>query len=113
MPRTTLPPGLIEKPNGRILAQAYDPHTRKRIGKVFDSVAAAKRWKRDTESALEKGQIRVGESPSLKTAASEFMLGAGGGTIRSRSRERYRPSTLRGYKFSLDKVLPETVKEAA
>ncbi len=105
MQGTTLPPGLVQRPGGRILAQAYDPRTRKRVGKTFDSISAAKGWRRDTEVSLARGTLQAGKSPTLAVAAAEFLTGATEGTIRSRSRQRYKPSTLKRYKLGLTNTL--------
>jgi len=104
--RRKLPPGIVERPNGKFLAQPYDPRTRERVrGKTFSSVAAAKAYRRDTEAALAKCTVQAGKSPTLKQAATEFMAGAEDGTISSRAHEPYRPPTLRGYRSAFERVL--------
>jgi hypothetical protein len=102
-----LPKGMVAREKGRILVQVYDRRVGKRIGKTFDrrELAAAKSWKRDTEQAIEKGLLRAGECPTFREASAEFMRGAAEGSIRGRSGERFKPSTLRGYEFALRKTL--------
>jgi integrase len=98
-----LPAGMTDRGGGRILAQVYDKRTGKRKGKTFSKreLAAAKAWRRDTQIAIEKGALRVGECPTLRTAATMFLAGVEDGTIRSRKRERYRASTIRRYRLGL------------
>src|SRR5664280_20602 len=98
-----LPAGMTDRGGGRILAQVYDKRTGKRRGKTFSKreLAAAKAWRRDTQIAIEKGALRVGECPTLRTAATIFLAGIEDGTIRSRKRERYRASTVRRYRLGL------------
>jgi integrase len=98
---------MVAREKGRILVQVYDRRVGKRIGKTFDrrELAAAKSWKRDTEQAIERGLLRAGECPTFREASAEFMRGAAEGSIRGRSGERFKPSTLRGYEFALRKTL--------
>ena len=77
------------------------------MSKTFDTLTAAKAWKRDTETALAQGMLRANRSPTLREAATEWLAAAEVGTIQNRSRQAYRPSTLRGYKRALnDRLYP-------
>jgi integrase len=83
---------------------------RKRIRKLFrgqGAKEAAKRWKRDAEAAVERGELRAPTATTVREAADAFMAGAKDGSIPTASGGRYKPATLRGYRVGLDKrVLP-------
>jgi integrase len=102
-----LPKGITYRDDGKLLARVYSKQDGRRLGKVFarGELSAAKSWCRDTKVALEKGTIVTGESPTLRTAAQTFLGGIEDGTIRTRSRQRYKASTVRRYRLSLDKCL--------
>jgi hypothetical protein len=104
-----LPPGIARRPNGRLQAQVWSARDGRRLSRTFakNELPAAKAWKRDMEAALAKGLIaaRAHESPTLRTAAAMFLAGAESGIIRTRSRQRYKPSTIARYRRALDRHL--------
>jgi integrase len=91
-------------------ATVYSKRDRKRIRKLFHGYGAkdaAKRWKRDAEGAVERGELRAPTATTVREAAEAFMAGAKGGSIPTASGGQYKPATLRGYRVGLDKrVLP-------
>jgi integrase len=99
-----LPPGITRRKDGRLLAQVFVRRGRGRKGKVFGprAVAAAKAWKRETEVALSRGEITAGAVPTLRKASEVFLAGIEDGTIRTRSRTPYKPSTIARYRRALD-----------
>jgi integrase len=105
--RPMLPKGITYRRDGRLLAQVYSKRDGRRLSKVFHrrELAAAKAWRRDTQVALAKGALVVGESVTLRKAWEVFLAGMEDGTIRTRSRQLYKPSTIRGYKLSMDRQL--------
>ncbi|UGS35630.1 Tyrosine recombinase XerC [Capillimicrobium parvum] len=85
-------------------ANVWDNRARKRIRKSFTTLSAAKQWRRDASTALERGGADLHADPSSRTlaeAADEFIAGARSGAVRSRSGTSYRPSTVRGYERCL------------
>jgi integrase len=102
-----LPKGITRRADGKLLAQVWSKRDQKRINKIFGrrQVAAAKAWRRDTRVALAKGVIIAGEAPTLRKAAETFLSGAKNGTIRTRSRTAYKPSTIARYRRALDQHL--------
>jgi integrase len=102
-----LPPGITRRKDGRLLAQVFVRRGGKRKGKVFGprALAAAKAWKRETEVALTRGEITAGVSPTLRKASEVFLAGMEEGTIRTRSRTHYKPSTIARYRRALDQHL--------
>lgn len=104
-----LPAGITLRRDGKLLARVYSRQDGRRLSKVFArrELAAAKAWCRDTKVALDKGTIVAGETYTLRRAAELFSAGIEDGTIRTRSRQRYKPSTIRRYHLALDRqVLP-------
>lgn len=70
--------------------------------------AAAKAWRQDAAGELRRGRLRAPTSTTLKEAAEAFLAGARDGSIRSRSGDAYKPSTIRSYEASLRlRVLPD------
>jgi integrase len=102
-----LPPGITRRADGKLLAQVFIRRGRRRKGKVFGprQLAAAKAWKRETEVALSRGEITAGVSPTLRRASEVFLAGMEDGTIRTRSRTTYKPSTVARYRRALDQHL--------
>lgn len=104
MPRDEkLPRGISRRRDGKLLARVWSKRDNKRISKVFASreLATAKAWRRDTMVALNRGELVAGDSPSLRRAAELFLAGVEEGTIRTRSRGRYKPATIARYKRAL------------
>lgn len=105
-----LPKGITRRDDGKLLAQVYSKRERRRISKVFGAkrIAEAKAWQRATRVGLDRGEIVAGESPSLRRATTMFMEGVEDGTIRTRSRQRYKAATIARYRRALDAyLLPE------
>lgn len=88
-------------------ANVYSKRDGRQIRKCFPTLAAAKSWRADALSALNRGQLRAPTRTTLREAADEWLAGAREGTVRSRNGRVYKPATLRGYERALDKrVLP-------
>jgi integrase len=102
-----LPPGISLRPDGKLLAQVWCKHQGRRISKIFAAreLAAAKVWRRDTMVALDHRERDAGRSPRIREAAIAFLAGAESGTIRTRSRQAYKPATIARYRRALDRWL--------
>ena len=68
----------------------------RRIRKTFPTLAAAKAWRADATVAVGRGTMRAPTPTKLRDAWTEWEDGAEAGTIRNRSGDPYKPSTLRG-----------------
>lgn len=76
--------------------------------KTFPTLAAAKAWKRDVDRAHERGELTGDRAPTLHEAAGGWLDLAERGVVLARGDRPYRPSTLRGYRRSLEaELLPE------
>src|SRR4051794_39702693 len=88
-------------------AHVYDARARRRIRKTFPTVSEAKAWRRDAMTALSRGTMKAPTKQTLREAADAWIAGAREGTIRTRSGDPWKPSTLRGYEAALRRqVLP-------
>src|SRR5207244_4442219 len=66
-----------------------------------------KRWRAETQVALDQGRVRAPTKITVAQAAQAWLAAAQAGVIRTRSGDRYRPSALRSYQQSLHRhVLP-------
>ncbi|MFN8160609.1 MAG: tyrosine-type recombinase/integrase [Solirubrobacterales bacterium] len=82
-------------------AAVWSPRDRRRIRKTFPTLAAAKRWRADAESAVGRGSLRASRKVTLRDAAEEWLAGVEAGTVRNRSGDPYKPSVRRSYEESL------------
>jgi integrase len=88
-------------------ASVWSRRERKRISKAFPTEAAAKQWRADAQGAVRRGTMRAPSPTTVREAAEEWLAGARDGSIRSRSGDEYKPSTIRGYAEALRlKLLP-------
>jgi len=88
-------------------AWVFSTRDGKKLCKTFRNLSEAKGWRVDAGSAVRKGTLRSPSRITLREAASEWLIGAEDGLIRTRSGDEYKPSALRSYKASLERVLPE------
>lgn len=72
-----------------------------RVSRTFPSHAAAKGWRDDARSALRRGTLVVGKSPTLRDAGKECVELMRAGVLRTRSGDPYKPSTIRAYDDAL------------
>lgn len=77
----------------------------KKIRKTFTGTgakAAAKLWRADVVKGVSDNRRRAPEQITLRAAATAWLEAAESGEIRSRTRQPYKPSTLRGYRHDLE-----------
>lgn len=99
-------PGIETRPDSKGVTRyrgiASDKATRKLIrGPWTASLAAAKSWRRDAMSAIEKGTLSADRGMKLADAIEQFLAGAEPGHVRNRRGASYKPSALRGYRYHL------------
>jgi integrase len=89
-------------------ASVYSKRDGKKIRKVFAREAEAKSWRADALYALARGGLRAPKPTTVREAWEEWYEGAGAGTVRNKSGDRYKPSSLRDYERNMRlRVLPE------
>lgn len=88
-------------------AQVFDARVGRLIKKSFPSLAEARTWRQDATVAVRKGTLSATRLPRLGEAGAAWVAAAEAGTIRNRSGDLYKPSSIRGYETSLRlRVLP-------
>ena len=89
-------------------AQVFSALDQRTIRKTFRSLAEARSWRSETQSALRRGTLRAPTRTTLEEAAEAWIAGARAGVVRTRSGDPYKPSALRAYELSLRKrIIPE------
>ncbi|MGH2857537.1 MAG: tyrosine-type recombinase/integrase [Solirubrobacteraceae bacterium] len=69
--------------------------------KTFPTEAAALRWREDARVDLRRGVLVAARPVVLREFAEAWLSGAKDGSIRNRSGDRYKPSSIRGYEQAL------------
>lgn len=89
-------------------ANVWNPRTRKLMRKSSQSRAEVEGWHADATAALRRGTLSEPSTVTVSEAAEAWLAGVRAGSIRNRSGDRYKPSTVRGYERALRlRVLPE------
>ncbi|MEP6978090.1 MAG: site-specific integrase [Thermoleophilia bacterium] len=91
-------------------AWVFDRRSGAKVRKTFPTPAAAKSWRSDALSQLNRGRLAPTTRKTLREAAEAWQVGAEADppVILTRSGRRYKPSVLRGYEADLrNYVLPE------
>jgi integrase len=89
-------------------AWVYSKRDGKKIRRTFGRESEAKLWRADALVQLSKGAMRAPKPTTLREAWKVWLDAAKAGTVRNRSGERYKPSTLRSYETAMRlRVLPE------
>jgi hypothetical protein len=89
-------------------AQAWSSRDGRTIRKTFATLADARAWRAEAQSALRRGVMRAPTRTTLAQAADDWLAAARAGVVRTRSGETYKPSALRSYEQALRlKVIPE------
>ncbi|HVC06148.1 MAG TPA: site-specific integrase [Solirubrobacterales bacterium] len=82
-------------------AQAYSRRDGKTLRKTFPTLAAAKAWRADAQSAIRRGTLRGPSDITIAEACDAWEKGVREGSIRNRSGDPYKPSVIRGYSQSI------------
>ncbi len=95
----------ITKRGNKYRGEAYDRSTGKRITKTFPTESAAKAWRRDTQVALARGEIRAVRPTLVREAWADWIERARSGVVRARGGSQYKPGVLRSYEHSFKRRL--------
>jgi integrase len=92
-----------ERCNCRRVYQAaiWSARDARRIRKHFDSLSDARSWRAQSYSSLRRGELRAPSTMTFAEAAALWLAGARAGSIRTRSGDVYKPSTIRSYRQAL------------
>lgn len=89
-------------------ASVYLRREKRKVRKVFATLAEARSWRHDAGAAAGKGTLRAPSRLTLDQAAEAWLRGARSGAIRNRSGDAYKPSAVRSYEIALRlRVLPD------
>ena len=82
-------------------AAVWSARDAKRMRKHFDSLSDARSWRADSYGKLRRHEMRAPSAMTFGEAAALWLLGVRAGSIRTRSGDRYKPSTIRSYELAL------------
>ena len=82
-------------------AAVWSARDAKRIRKHFDSLTDAKSWRADSYGRLRRREMRAPSAMTFGEAAELWLVGVRAGSIRTRSGDIYKPSTIRSYEQAL------------
>jgi integrase len=89
-------------------AEVWSARDGKKIRKDCRTLAEAKAWRADAMREIRLGTRRASAPLTVAEAAETWLTGARAGSIRNRSGDEYKPSSIRGYEEALRiRVLPE------
>src|SRR4051794_33398767 len=88
-------------------AEVWSARDGKKIRKDCRTLAEAKAWRADAMREIRLGTRRASAPLTVAEAAETWLTGARAGSIRNRSGDEYKPSSIRGYDEALRRrVLP-------
>jgi integrase len=82
-------------------AAVWSARDARRIRKHFDSLSDAKSWRAESYGKLRRRELRAPSAMTFGEAAALWLLGVRAGSIRTRSGDEYKPSTIRSYEQAL------------
>lgn len=82
-------------------AQAYSRKDRKTLRRSFPTLAAAKAWRSEAQTAIRRGTLRGPSDVTIAEAGGALVAGIKDGSIRNRSGDPYKPSVIRDYARSI------------
>ncbi len=89
-------------------AWVFSPRDGKKIRKTFAREAEAKSWRADAKRALDRGTLRAPKKTTVGEAWQAWFSGAKAGSVRNRSGDPFKPSSLRAYEGAMENwVLPQ------
>jgi integrase len=88
-------------------ASVWSPSEGKRLRKTFSTLAAARAWRAEAQTAIRRGTMRAPVATTIREAGEALIEGMRSGRVRTRSGDRYKPSAIRGYQAALrDRIVP-------
>jgi integrase len=82
-------------------AAVWSARDAKRIRRHFDSLNDAKSWRAESYGKLRRRELRPPSAMTFGEAAVLWLAGVRTGSIRTRSGDEYKPSTIRSYELAL------------
>ncbi len=82
-------------------ASVYLKREQRKLRRTFPTLAAAKAWRAEALTAAGRGALRGPNPTTIRAAWDAWHEGARAGTVRDRSGERFKPSTIRAYERAM------------
>jgi integrase len=82
-------------------ALIYDARTKRRKRKHFRTLAEARAWRQESQSAIRRGEVRLSTAPTLRDACEAMIEGMRSGAIPARGGHAYRAAVVRKYEATL------------
>jgi integrase len=82
-------------------AAVWSARDARRIRKHFDSLSDARSWRAESYGRLRRREMRAPSAMTFGEAAILWLVGVRAGSIRNRSGDLYKPSTIRSYELAL------------
>ena len=82
-------------------AEVFDQRTNRRRRKHFRTLAEARAWRREAQTAVQQGTVRITTTPSLRDACAALIEGMESGAIPARGGQPYRAAVIRKYASTL------------
>jgi integrase len=78
-------------------AQVYSAREGRTLRRTFPTLAAARSWRSEAQTAIRRGALGAGATPTVREAIATLLAGMRDGSIAGRGGGRYKPSTIHGY----------------
>jgi integrase len=89
-------------------ASVWSAREGKRLRKTFPSLAAARAWRAEAQTAVRRGTLRAPVATTVREAGETLVEEMRSGRVRTRSGDRYTQSAIRSYDAALrDRIFPE------
>lgn len=89
-------------------ASVWSAREGKRLRKTFPTLAAARAWRAEAQTAVRRGTLRAPVATTVREAGEALVEGMRSGRVRTRSGDHYKPSAIRSYEAALrDRICPE------
>jgi integrase len=82
-------------------AAVWSARDARRIRKHFDSLSDARSWRAESYGKLRRRKMRAPSAMTFGEAAILWLVGVRAGSIRNRSGDLYKPSSIRSYELAL------------
>src|ERR1700727_145424 len=82
-------------------AAVWSARDGRRIRKHFDSLVEANAWRAESYRKLRRRELRAPSAVTFAEAAERWLAGVRAGSIRTRSGDPYKPSTVRSYEHAV------------
>jgi integrase len=88
-------------------ASIWSARDQQRLRKTFPTLAAARAWRAEAQTAIHRGTMRGPVAITVREAGNALIEGMRSGRVRTRSGDRYKPSAIRSYEAALrDRIVP-------